>query len=264
MISKSEWNSVNGEPAGRDRRDAGEPPTFEEVLAYSRGELSPQEEERIRELLVSYPELARTMFASVPDDEAKPGEPGYVSDVELARRRAVLQQRLQIERPALLPARSQSGRRATRYWAPMALAATLVIVSGLYIQSAMEVRNLSAQLNAPRVAADERLILPDARRGGIAEGILLDPDASSFTLVIPADDSMYRDYRLEIIDYETQRRVWKSETLNRKEDNGTFSIFFRREFLQPGDYQVVVYGVANEREEKLDTHTFSIPRAAAR
>jgi hypothetical protein len=260
MISKSEWNSVNGEL--RERRDGGDPPTFDEVLAYSRGELPPEEEERVRELLVSYPELARTMFASVPEDEAKPGEPGYVSDVELAHRRAVLQERLHSERPAL-PAHSHSGRKATRYWAPIALAATLVIVSGLYIQSAMEVRNLSAQLNAPRVAADERLILPDARRGGVAEGILLDPDASSFTLVVPADDLMYRDYRLEIIDYETQRAVWRSETLQRKEDNGTFSIFFRREFLRPGDYQVVVFGVAAGREEKLDTHTFSIPRAAA-
>jgi hypothetical protein len=252
MTSKSEWSSVNGERPGPTRPETGEPPTYEEVLAYSRGELPPAEEERVRELLVAYPELARTMFASVPEDEAQQGEPGYVSDVELARRLKVLHERLPIERPAA-PFRA-------RRWAPLALAATLAIVSGLYIQSAVEVRRLSVLVNAPHVAADERILLSDARRGGGAQGVLLDPEAGSYALVVSADDPMYRSYRLEIVDYGTQRSLWKSEILQRKEDNGTFSLFFRREFLPPGDYQVVVYGVAAGGEEKLDTHTFIVPR----
>jgi hypothetical protein len=261
MISKSEWNSVNDERTEPARSDAGEPPTYEEVLAYSRGELPPAEEERVRELLVSYPELARTMFASIPEDEAKPGEPGYVSDEELASRLAALQERLPRESQPVLPYR-QTGRVATRRWAPIALAAMLVIVSGLYLQSAMEARRLTVLVNAPHVAADERVILSDARRGGVPEGVQLNPEAGSYALVVSADDPMYRSYRLEVIEYETQRALWKSETLHRTEDNGTFSIFFRREFLQPGDYQVVVFGVAAGREERLATHTFSLPSAS--
>lgn len=258
MISKSEWNSVNDEPV---RPDAGDPPTYEEVLAYSRGELPPPEEERVRELLVAYPKLARTMFATVPEDEAQPGEPGYVSDVELARRLAALKERLPLESEPLLP-RAQGGRAARRPWVPIALAAMLAIVSGLYLQSAMEARRLSVLVNAPQVAADERVILSDARRGAVPQGVTLDPQAASYALVVPADDPMYRNYRLEILDYETQRLLWKSDTLNRQEENGTFSIFFRREFLPPGDYQLVVFGVAAGRDEKLATHTFSLSRAA--
>lgn len=257
MISKSDWNAVNEELAAEERRKLGDPPTVEEVLAYSRGELPPAEEERVRELLVCHPALARIMFASAPEHEAKPGEAGYVSDEELARRLAALEERLQLPAAAAPVRRAQRGRVFGWRYAPIAAAAVLVIVSGLYIDALLDVRRLSRELHAPRVAADERLIVSDHRRGVGPLAVTLDPDASSYTIVVPADGN-YRNFRLEILDYETQRSVWKSDLLRRHEDDRTFSIFFGREFLPPGDYQVVVYGVAGEREEKLDTHSFII------
>lgn len=260
MISKSEWNAVNDEVTADARRKFGDPPTAEEVLAYSRGELSPDEEERMRELLVCYPEIARAMFASEPDEDARPGEPGYVSDAELGQRFAALQERLPISTP-VPPPRAQHGR--VLMWRYVPIAAALMLLSGLYIQSAMEVRRLSQELNAPRVGEDERVVTSDARRGG-GTGVTLDPNSSSYTVVVSTGASTFADYRLELLDYATQKPIWKSALLHRtRDDNQTFSIFFGREYLPPGEYQVFVYGVENGSETHLDTISFTIPRASA-
>ncbi|HYK04332.1 MAG TPA: hypothetical protein VE974_21455 [Thermoanaerobaculia bacterium] len=261
MNSKSEWNAVNDEVTADARRKLGDPPTAEEVLAYSRGELSPDEEERMRELLVCYPEIARVMFASEPDDDVQPGEPGYVSDAELGQRLAALQDRLHIPKAAPSP-RAQHGR--VLMWRYVPIAAVLALVSGLYIQTAREMHRLSQEMIAPRVGDDERVATSDAQRGGGA-GMTLDPDASSYTVVVSTGSSTFSDYRLEILDYATQKPLWKSSLLHRtRDDNQTFSIFFGRGYLQPGEYQVFVYGVDNGRETHLDTISFALPRAAAR
>jgi hypothetical protein len=260
MTSKSEWNSLNHDltpeqPAAK----VSDPPTAEEVLAYSRGELPPHEEERVRELLVQYPEIARVMFASVPEGETQPGEPGYVSDIELARRRGALEDRLQI--PKTAPARAQRG--PARMWRYLPMAAAFVIVSGLYIQAALEVRRLAAELNEPRVAVTEQLLQPDAKRGGPGERVTVDLKAGTYTLVMPlGQDAQYLDYRLVLLDYATQKPLWKSETLHRPAENQTFSIFFRRESLQPGEYQMLVYGLRDGKEEHFDTISFTVLGAA--
>src|ERR1043165_304475 len=72
MTNKSEWQEANRRVMAEQREKLGEPPTADEMLAYSRGELSESEEERIRDLLVAYPELSR-MYAAPFAEEAEPG-----------------------------------------------------------------------------------------------------------------------------------------------------------------------------------------------
>src|ERR1051325_10204358 len=63
MITKTEWQGLHQQLMADERKRMGDPPTAEEVLAYMSGELSAEEEERIRERLVCYPELVRTLTA---------------------------------------------------------------------------------------------------------------------------------------------------------------------------------------------------------
>src|SRR5229473_3644267 len=61
MITKSEWQMVHHSMMAEERGHGGEPPASEEVFAYMRGELSPEDEARLRERLVNYPDLVRTL-----------------------------------------------------------------------------------------------------------------------------------------------------------------------------------------------------------
>lgn len=70
MNTKSDWQHVNQQLMADQRARLGDPPTSDELLAYMRGELSEAEEERIRDLLVCYPELARSLAEPFPE---KPG-----------------------------------------------------------------------------------------------------------------------------------------------------------------------------------------------
>lgn len=71
MITKSEWQSVNRQLMADRREQLGDPPTAEELQAYMEGKLPEAEEERIRELLVCYPDLARSLA------EPFPTQPGF-------------------------------------------------------------------------------------------------------------------------------------------------------------------------------------------
>jgi hypothetical protein len=69
MIMKSDLQAVLDELRTEDRRTRAEPPTAEEMLAYRAGELSGDEEARVRELLICWPELLRALMTPYPDDD---------------------------------------------------------------------------------------------------------------------------------------------------------------------------------------------------
>ena len=94
MTTKSELSAANRELMSENRLTIGEPPTAEEVLAYTRGELGPDEEAQIRERLMAYPELVRTLTTPFPEG-AEPDHPDYLSDHEFARHWKALQKRRQ-------------------------------------------------------------------------------------------------------------------------------------------------------------------------
>ena len=71
MIRRSDWEAVLGEMTAEERATLGEPPTVEEARAYTRGELTPEEEERMRARLVAYPELAQALTAPFPSEDAE-------------------------------------------------------------------------------------------------------------------------------------------------------------------------------------------------
>ncbi|HEX2121291.1 MAG TPA: hypothetical protein VHL59_06585, partial [Thermoanaerobaculia bacterium] len=155
MITKTEWQTVTRQLMADDRRRFDEPPTAEEMLAYTRGELTPEQEARVRERLVCHPDLVRTLTAPFPAEGAEPGEPDFLPDEELAQHWTAMQTRMRGARPV-------EGARVLQFWRiSAALAAMLALVFGALLWQAR------LRVSEPRVVWEEQMLFPDdGRRGG--------------------------------------------------------------------------------------------------
>src|SRR3954447_27058575 len=165
MITKSELSDVNGKVMAENRTSIGEPPTAEEVLAYTRGELTPEEEARICERLIAYPELVRTLTTPFPEP-AEPGHPDYLSDHEFARHWKALQKRRQ---------RSNRGGKFLPVFA--AVAATAAIVLGAMLWRA------ETELKMPQAVWEQQELYPDGHRGLEGSPQTLSPSGDSYLLM---------------------------------------------------------------------------------
>jgi hypothetical protein len=242
MTTKSELYEASRALMAEDRRRVGEPPTAEEVLALMRGELPAEEGAHIRERLVAYPDLVRTLTVPFPTEGAEPGDPDYMSDDEFAARWAALQRRRQ----------NPGGGRVLQFWRAFgAIAAALALVFGALFWQA------KSELTKPRVLWEQELY-PDGRRGGGETSTEVTADVESFLLV--TGDSAFEKYRVEIVDAASNvpQTLWKSDPITRRSD-GALAIVVHRKLFQPGKYQLVLYGVSGARQEPLSTYTIRVP-----
>ncbi len=251
MIRKSDWQTVHEVLTAEDRRRLGVPPTAEELEAYSRGDLRPEEEARVRALLVAYPELALEMVAEFPSAEAADADD--LSAAEVSRRWNDFRQTVQPEPPSEVP-----NVRPFRYL-PAAFAAALALVfAGLYWRAENNARQFSAALTKPRILATQQLT-PDGRRGGgdAATTITVEPDGA--LVVVPLiSQPHFKDYRIEVLDRDTNQSLWSSMGAQRQEDD-SFLLVLPRELLSRSTrLQVAVYGVDGTREEKLATYSIQV------
>lgn len=234
MSAKSDWQAVHQQLTMEEQRRLGDPPTAEEMLAYSRGELSGEKEERVRALLVAYPDLARALTEPFPVD-------GELADVELERQWASMQQRIH-------------GGRVVRFpYAWTALAAALAIVfAGLYWQAESKVRRMTHELTTPRAIGESTLLLPEGQRGAGGGAVTVNAEGDVLALQVPLmGDVRHTMFRLELRSGE--RSLWRSNPM-RPGDDHSFMIFVPREFLSPGRYQVIVYGIGASGEERLASY----------
>jgi hypothetical protein len=225
-----------------DRLSIGEPPTADEVLSYTRGELPPDAEVRIRERLIAYPELLRTLTAPFPEG-AEPDHPDYLSDHEFARHWKALQKRRQLPEGGL------------QFWrAFSAIAATLAVVFGGLLWRAQ------TELKKPQAVWEQQELYPDGQRGLGGQPNTLTAKGESYLLVppLPADLAVDK-VRAEIVDVANpSRTVWSSKALPRTPD-GSLVIVVPREFLKAGTYRLVVYGITGARQEPLSSFTLRVP-----
>jgi hypothetical protein len=234
-----------------ERRRLGEPPTVEEMLAYERGELPPQDEERVRALLVAYPELAQALVMPFPDDDGEPELSTELIDAQWSS----LQRRL-IE-PNVFPFRAPAAARRTGTPGLRALAAAAAIAAVL---SGGLLWRAEMKLGQPRMASDEQLLLPDGQRGPGEASPVISPQDDSYLLVAPLiNQQSFADYRLELIDAATRRVLWTSMAMPRRSSD-TFAILVPSSFLKPGRYQVVLYGVADGHDERMASYTLRVGR----
>lgn len=244
MITKRELQMAHRQLSAEG---SGEPPTAEEVLAYFEGRLSGDEEARVRALLVEWPEMVRAATEPFPSDDARPGDPDYLSPEELDRRWASQ------ERDTV----GFTGGRVLQFWRmSAALAATVALALGGLLWQAQSGARI------PRVISNEQVLLPDGQRGSERETpASLTAEGESYLLVTPilhATD--FNNYRLEIVALASSppRPMWRSAPLSRP-PNDTFAVVIPRTFFGAGRYQVVLYGLTGALEERLAGYTVSVP-----
>ena len=231
MINKTELQAVLDELRTEDRRTRVEPPTVEEMFAYRRGDLSGDEEARVRELLICWPELLRALMTPYPDDAADALPPEVVERQWKAMQRETI----------------GGGRVLSFRTALTAVAATLAIILGaLLFQARLEMRR-------PR-ALPQQILLPDAQRGpgGDATKLIGSDDAYLLTLTV-IGDQRFEGYRCELVD-AAGGSLWRSDLLHRNEDD-TFAVLVPRAFLTPGQYKLILYGINGKRQEQIETYT---------
>ena len=240
-IRKSDWQAVQDELVAADRQQLGEPPSSDEVLAYMRGELSPQEEDRIRALLVAYPELAKTLTAPISDDDES------LSSDEVSRRWKSFQSQI-----------PNRGGKVLQFWrVSTALAAALALVFGGLLWREMS--------RGPRVLPEAQLLFPDGQRGGTGSEVTLTGTDDVFVLLVPLYHPRgFEQFRMEIVSVGMHSRtLWRGEVMPRPAD-GAFRIEVPRGFLDAGLCRVVLYGVNGSREERLISFTMRVGPAPRR
>jgi hypothetical protein len=247
MTSKSEWNEANRRLKAEQREQLGDPPTAEEMLAYCRGQLSGQEEERIRDLLVAYPELARMYAAPFPEE----GQPGVTSE-RIAASLGELERRLGGE-TAVVP-----HRRRMRHYIPTTIAAAFALVFfGLFVQAENRARLHQREGQLPRILGAPQELDPDGNRGP-AEPTLLRRDGEAYLLKPRLINQVrYPRYSIELQD-ETQV-VWRSHSAEPDEDDA-FQIVIPHGFLRAGGtYQLRVYGIDGETRRQVGSYDVAVP-----
>lgn len=242
MNTQRDWQTVNHELMAEQRRVLGDPPTAEQLLAYTRGELAPAEEDRVRDLLVCYPDAARIVAVPFPTDAAKPGEADFLPDAELAEQWTALQRRLH---------RTRSRTRGGIVQFPHALtalaAAIALVFAGLYWQAQSKLH----RLGGPQIVAGEQRLPRDGRRGGGDAPAMLTATGESLLLIVPV---VPEATRVEIVQRTAggERSLWSADAVPREDQ--TLAVMVPRGFLVPGEYQVVVYA----GKERVGTHSVRV------
>ncbi|HVG23184.1 MAG TPA: hypothetical protein VND45_03440 [Thermoanaerobaculia bacterium] len=247
MNTKSDWQAVHAQLLAERRRKLGDPPTVEEMMAYTRGELSRDEEERVRALLVSYPELLRAVTAEVPDDDAVPGDPYHLPDDVVSRQWNAFQERVR-------PDRTPEVGRVLPFWrASTAIAAALALTFGVLLWRAQ------ARLDDPRVATvATHTLQPDGQRGGEQVPPTLHASQADLFLleILVLTEEEFPRYRIDITADGAARPMWSNTTT--RPDGETFTVVLQRTSLRPGTYKAAVYGIDGARSEPLATYAFRV------
>jgi len=239
MMNPTDWQAVRDALIADDRAKLGEPPTVDELFAYEHGALSEEEAERVRQLLVAYPELARAYAAPFPDDEAT--LPDDVIDRQWKAFRAGNGR--------------GSGARVLQFWrGAAAIAAAVAVVFGAMLWHAR------SELRQPHVLRESFLLTPDGVRGLDQRHTTVTPAGDTVVLAVsivgPTD---YDTYRLELVDGESHERIWSSAPLRAPESN-SFDVAIPSRTLTPGTYQLRAYGLRGNAEAPVATYTIDVQR----
>lgn len=249
MISKSDWQAAAREAAAADRQRHGEPPTAEDVLAYMNDELPEEEAARVRAGLVAHPELARILAEPIADE-------GDLGAPELDRQWRRLRDRVQGPRKIAAMTRKQRGNS---YFA-IAASVVICLMGVLLVQSKMQERTLQQEIRQPRIAFQTTTLRTADHRGPSSAGATLSAKAEGHLLVAPLlDPPQYREYRLDLVDTAgpMNRPVWSRGGLAQPPDD-RFQLLLPRGFLEPGTYQLTVYGIRDADAERIAAYNIHI------
>lgn len=255
MADKSEWQEANRQLRMEAREKLGDPPTAEEMLAYSRGELSESERERIHDLLVAYPEIARMYGAPFPD-EPQEGDADAVSEDELRAGWSALQPRLRRPPAEVSPRRE---RFTFRRHLPTSLAAALALAFlGLFVQAESRVRQHEREGRLPRLLGAPQELDADGNRGPSAP-TMLQNDGDVYLLKLRLVNHVRHPHYKIVLQDTNGTTLWTNNSAHPDEEDA-FQIVIPHDFLTPGrKYRFVVVGVDGETRTPAGTYDVAVP-----
>ena len=245
MTNKSEWQDANRRLASEQREKLGDPPTAEEMLAYSRGELSGEEEDRIRDLLVAYPELARIYNAPFPEEPEADVSNEVISDGwNDVRRRLGVTVDAGPRTGAELHSHDDRGRTGARVLRPLS-----------YKRKTAHVTTPAA--TSPVFSAHRRSSTLTAAAGSDAPKMLR-KDGDAYLLKPHLLNQVhYAHYSIEL--HDTSGAVWTSPSAQ-PDDKGTFQIVIPHDFLRPGvRYQLRIFGIDGDAPRPVGSYDVMVP-----
>lgn len=255
MTDKKDWQDANRALTAEQRQELGDPPTAEEILAYSRGELSEVEEDRIRDLLVAYPDLAKMYAAPFPD------EGDVVSEEQLRAGWNTLQGRLgnrngSAARPH---EEAQRGRVFLFRYLPVSVAAAFALLFfGLFVQAESRARYHAEQSRIPRVLGDPQELDPDGSRGSRPE-TMLRKDGEAYLLKPRLINQVrYAHYRIELLDSKGAQ-LWFNNSAQ-PDQYDSFQIVIPHEFLRTEErYELRIFGVDGNAKKEVGSYDLRVP-----
>jgi Putative zinc-finger len=226
--------------AAKARRDLDDHPTPEELVAYRAGELTAEDEERIRDHLALCRDCSQLLLDLKQFEEGSPEDAGDLSDVQVEAAWRRLRPRLE-ERKVLTSRRwFASPRIAYGLAAGLFLCTVGLSVWGFSLQRKIE------HLSEPQVNVRYvDLYTPDeAKRGAGSQDIdnIVPSGGSRFLLLIHAwNIPALPEYRVVI-----RRTGTRGEALLRKngltrDEEGILSLELHRQRVPPGRYDLELY-----------------------
>ncbi|HKR65153.1 MAG TPA: hypothetical protein VJZ00_15575 [Thermoanaerobaculia bacterium] len=244
MTNKSDWQEANRRLMAEQREKLGDPPTAEEMLAYTNGELSEEEADRIRDLLVAYPELARMYAAPFPEEGDDVSEETIAAGLQDVQRR--------------LGGNVVEHRTRVRHFIPMSLVAALALVFfGLYVQAESRARNIARGCDLPRVLGAPQELVSDAPRGSATPTVLRKDGEAYFLKPQLINQLRFAHYTMELKDKSGS--VWTTHSAE-PDENDTFQVVVPHSFLREGVvYQLRIFGVDGKEQRLVGQYDVTVP-----
>ncbi|HYO78359.1 MAG TPA: hypothetical protein VE010_18010 [Thermoanaerobaculia bacterium] len=219
MITKNDWDAALDAWIIAERERLGGPPTPEEVVAYTRGELMPAEAARVRALLVYYPELTELLTHKTP-----------------------------------APAQFKA-KRTFRQFMPLAAGLLIALLTILLLQSRWELARAPRYGGAPYIH-QSRHVLEAVRSRGLpnnARVYELPAAEERYLLALVIDERAYRAFRVDIVEASRANEtiVWTAN-MDATAD-GTIELSVPRQLIADGTYRIDVRGVDAERAYLLES-----------
>ena len=245
MSGRDDLSAAGEAIMARKRKELGDPPTPEELLAYRDGRLDPVARERLESKVAVHPDAARALadLAAFPDVEPGPGVPDlFDKDVDAGWN--AFRGRLEtLPRPEPASVRSISARST---WSPTLLAAAAVLLLSVGLGGYLAGR---ASRTAPQPAGPSRNV-QIAELQPVTGDVFRAPEAplelpeSSEALVLilalPGTKEFTR-YEAEIRDQDG-RILWSGGGLN-PNPLGNVQMSFPRSAFTPGVYRIDLFGL---------------------
>lgn len=230
------------------RRELGEPPTPEELLAYRDGQLDAAGREVVEAKIAVYPEAARALadLAAFPEIEPEPGEP-ELSDEDLEARWQAVRPRLAARPQRSGPAeglRPKPSRGGWSRFGQLAAAAVLVLAAGLtgYVAGRGSGTSPTSPTPGPSINVTIAELAP-LEEGGMrsSPAVEMPPSSEELMLVLQLPDTGdLSGHTAEILDAQ-DTRLWSREGL-RPTPLGTLHLSFPQGILAPGTYRIEIFG----------------------